>query len=217
GRDTTFTNEIEYFVIQPVIQVQSTAVNALYWRCGNSLNVTVQGLGPTFVPSFSAQGAAAISGGGTQVTLVPTATDKVVLNVSNGGTYIGSKEFGVRPVPPPDIVFASPQGPINLKAGMSAKTPRMQIAAVADENFQQTLPDDAKFRVAEATLTLVSGGLARGSMNVSGGAANLASLLASARKGDLLNVEIKLVQRQNFRGQVEPFPVRNKFYNIPLQ
>ena len=217
GRDTVFTNEIEYFVIQPVIQVQSTAVNALYYRCGNSLNVTVQGLGPTFVPSFSAKGAAAISGGGTQVTLVPTATDKVTLSVSNGGTYIGSKEFGVRPVPAPEIVFATPQGPINLKTGMSAKTPRMQIGALADENFQQTLPDDAKFRVAEATLTLVSGGLARGSINVSGGVANLASLLANARKGDLLNVEIKLVQRQNFRNQVEPFPVRTKFYNIPLQ
>ncbi len=217
GRDTTFTNEVEYFVIQPVIQVQSTSVNALYYRCGNALNVTVQGLGPTFVPSFSAKGAAAISGGGTQVTLVPTSTSTVTLSVSNGGTYIGSKEFGVRPVPQPEIVFASPQGPINMKTGMSSKTPRMQIAAVADENFRQTLPDDAKFRVAEATLTLVSGGLARGSLNVSGGVANLSSLLANARKGDNLNVEIKLVQRQNFRGQVEPFPVRTQYYNIPLQ
>ncbi len=217
GRDTVFTSQVDYFVIQPVIQVQSTSVNALYYQCGNALNVTVQGLGPTFVPSFSAKGAQAIKGGGTQVTLVPTSTSKVTLSVSNGANYIGSKEFGVRPVPPPDIVFATPQGPINMKSGMSSKTPRMQIGAVADENFQQTLPDDAKFRVAQATLTLVSGGLARGSINVSGGAVNLSPVLGNARKGDILNVEIKLVQRQNFRGNVEPFKIRNVFFNIPLQ
>ncbi|XOV92724.1 MAG: gliding motility protein GldM [Bacteroidota bacterium] len=217
GRDTTFSKEVEYFVIQPVIQVQSTAVNALYYRCGNSLNVSVQGLGPTFVPSFSAQGAQAISGGGSQVTLVPTATDKVTLSVSNGGTYIGSKEFGVRPVPAPDIVFATPQGPVDQKTGMSSKTPRIQLGAVAEPNFAQTMPDDKNFRVAEATFTLISGGLARGAITTPGGVVNLSGVLANARKGDILNVEIKLVQRQNFRGQVEPFPIRNKFYNIPLQ
>ena len=215
GRDTTFTKDVEYFVVEPVIQVQSLAVNALYYRCGNSLNVTVQGLGPTFNPGFTAKGADVIKGSGTQVTLVPTATSTVTLNVSNSGSYIGSKEFGVRPIPQPEIVFMGPQGPVSMKSGMSAKSPRMQINAVADQNFAQILPDDAKFRVAQAVVTHVSGGLARRSMTVNN-QVNLSQLIQNGRKGDVLSVEIKVVQRQNFRGQVEEFPIRTKFYNIPL-
>ena len=215
GRDTTFTKDVEYFVVEPVIQVQSLAVNALYYRCGNSLNVTVQGLGPTFNPGFTAKGADVIKGSGTQVTLVPTATSTVTLNVSNSGSYIGSKEFGVRPIPQPEIVFMGPQGPVNMKSGMSAKSPRMQINVVPDQTFAQVLPDDARFIVAQAEVTHVSGGLARRSMTVNN-QVNLSQLIQNGRKGDVLSVEIKVVQRKNFRGQVEQFPIRSRFYNIPL-
>merc|ERR1712023_612134 len=51
GKDTTFTSEIEYFVVKPTIQIQSTAVQALYLRCGNNLDVQVPQLGVAYNPS----------------------------------------------------------------------------------------------------------------------------------------------------------------------
>ena len=45
---------------------------------------------------------------------------------------------------------------------------------------------------------------------------NLGQIAASARKGDQLVIEIKRVQRQNFRKQVEDFRAFNKALVIPL-
>ena len=46
---------------------------------------------------------------------------------------------------------------------------------------------------------------------------NLASIAQNARKGDQIVIEIRKVQRQNFRGNVEDFAKFNKYINISLQ
>ncbi|MEL7006692.1 MAG: GldM family protein, partial [Bacteroidota bacterium] len=153
-----------------------------------------------------------------QVTIVPKRLGKVNLTVSSNGNTIGSREFGVRGIPAPDIVPRTDRGPVDLKTGISAKTPRLYLQAVPDESFVQFLPDDAKFRVAEAEITLVSGGLGRRTIR-QGERINLGPIAAQARKGDQLVIEIKKVQRQNFRGKVEDFPISksNSFINISLK
>lgn len=218
GRDTTFVDEIEYFVVKPTIQIQSQSVQALYFRCGNKLDVQVPQLGVAYNPSFSATNANTYESSTAkgQVTVVPTSPKEVELKVSSSGNYIGSQKFGVRTIPAPTITPVTSQGPVNLKNGMSARTPRMQLAAIPDESFKQFLPDDAKFRVAEAVVTLVSGGIGRGSINT-GADVNLSQVLGNARKGDQLVIEIKKVQRQNFRGEVEDFPNFNRVITIGLQ
>ena len=90
----------------------------------------------------------------------------------------------------------------------------MFLRAIPDESFAQFLPNDAKFRVSEAEVTLVSGGLGRGSIRA-GEKINLRGM--SGRKGDQLVIEIKKVQRQNFRKQVETFPKHQRFINISLK
>jgi gliding motility-associated protein GldM len=214
GNDTTFTDTIEYYVVRPVIQIQSQSVNALYYNCGNALDVQVPALGTSYNPSFTAKGGDAIKGSQTgQVTVVPR-TQKVTLTVSSGGNVIGSREFSVRGIPAPDIKVFTSAGEVNLKEGISARTPELFIRAIPDESFAQFLPNDAKFRVAEAEVTLVSGGLGRGSIRASE-QVNLRGM--SGRKGDQLVIEIKKVQRQNFRKQVEDFQKFQRFINISLK
>ncbi|MFY0607932.1 MAG: gliding motility protein GldM [Cyclobacteriaceae bacterium] len=216
GRDTTFIDQIDYFVVKPTIQIQSTSVNALYLKCGNSLDVQVPQLGVAYNPSFSASNAKTYNGAAKgQVTIVPNAPGKVVLKVSSSGNFIGQREFGVRGIPAPVITTYTDQGEINMKTGIGAKTPRIYIKAVPDASFAEFLPDDAKFRVAEAQITLVSGGIGRKTITV-GETANLAGLTAQARKGDQLSIEIRRVQRQNFRKEVEEFKNFNRFINISL-
>ena len=76
------------------------------------------------------------------------------------------------------------------------------------------MPDDAKFRIAEAEVTLVSGGLGRGSVRT-GEKVNLRGM--NGRKGAQIVIEIKKVQRQNFRKQVEDFKKFQRFINISLK
>lgn len=219
GSDTTFRNEIEYFVVRPVIQIQSQSVNALYLNCGNKLDVQVPALGTSYNPKFTANGADALAGKDRgQVTIVPKRLGKITLTVASGGNTIGSREFGVRGIPAPDIVPRTDRGEVDQKTGISAKTPRLYLQAVPDKSFAEFLPDDAKFKVAQAEITLVSGGLGRNTIR-QGDRINLAAISAQARKGDQLVIEIKKVQRQNFRGQVEDFPISksNSFINISLK
>lgn len=214
GNDTTFIDTVEYYVVRPVIQIQSQSVNALYFNCGNKLDVQVPALGTQYNPSFSAKGGDAIKGSQRgQVTVVPK-SQKVTLTVSSGGNTIGSRDFGVRAIPAPDIKVFTGAGEVNLKDGIDALTPELFLRAVPDESFAQFLPDDAKFRISEAEITLVSGGLGRGTVRA-GEKVNLRGM--KGRKGDQIVIEIKKVQRQNFRKQVEDFKKFQRFINISLK
>ncbi|MEM6734708.1 MAG: gliding motility protein GldM [Bacteroidota bacterium] len=214
GKDTVFTDTIEYFVVQPVIQIQSQSVNALYYNCGNALDVQVPALGNQYNPLFSAKGGDAIKGSQRgQVTVVPKSR-KVILTVSSGGNNIGSREFSVRAIPAPEIKVFTSQGEINYKEGIDATTREIYLRAFPDESFAEFLPNDARFRVSEAEVTLVSGGLGRGSKRT-GETISLAGM--NARKGSTLAIEIKRVQRQNFRKQVEDFNKFQRFINITLK
>ncbi|NQZ76544.1 MAG: gliding motility protein GldM [Ekhidna sp.] len=214
GTDTTFIDTIDYYVVRPVIQIQSQSVNALYYNCGNALDVQVPALGTSYNPNFTAQGGDAIKGSQTgQVTLVPRGK-KLTLTVSSNGNVIGTREFGVRGIPAPDIKVFTSGGEVNMKEGISSREPELFLRAIPDESFAQFLPNDAKFRIAEAEVTLVSGGLGRGSQRT-GEKINLRGM--KGRKGDQLVIEIKKVQRQNFRKQVEDFKKFTRFINLSLK
>ncbi|CAN5462979.1 gliding motility protein GldM [soil metagenome] len=211
GLDTTFVNKIEYIVAKPVIQVQSKSVQALYRNCGNELNVQVPALGAIYNPDFNATGAAVIKGKEKGVvTIIPgEGTTSVKLNVLNGGNLLGFQEFRVRNIPRPEIKFFSRGKEINDKQGESIASLRsLEIKVIADESFKEFLPNDARYRVAEWEITL-----ARGSRpvappkRVTAQDVNLTDLLQKAQPGDRFVVEVKGIQRMNFRDQVENIKV----------
>ncbi|MET4073995.1 gliding motility protein GldM [Hymenobacter sp. UYCo722] len=217
GRDTTFTVKVPYTITKPVMQIQSASVQALYFKCGNKLNVSVPALGAQYKPSFSASGASAIQGAKLgDVTLIPNSRE-VTLNVSSGGNAIGSQTFQVRPIPKPSIEAFAGGRPVNDKQGTPGTAVRsFTLKAIPDAGFATFLPDDAKFRVSRYEVTLVRGKRpAIQTKSISGPTADLSDVVNAYREGDRLYVEVKDVQRQNFQGNVEAVNMSRTF-NIPL-
>jgi gliding motility-associated protein GldM len=217
GRDTTFTVKVPYFVTKPVMQIQSASVQALYFKCGNKLNVSVPALGAQYKPSFSASGASVITGGKVgDVTLVPNSRE-VTLNVSSSGNAIGSQTFQVRPIPKPTIEAYAGARQVNEKQGTPGTALRsLTLRAIPDAGFLTFLPEDARFRVSRYEVTLVRGKRpAMPTKTVNGPTAELSDVVNTYRDGDRLYVEVKDVQRLNFQNNVEPVNVSRTF-NIPL-
>jgi gliding motility-associated protein GldM len=217
GRDTTFTVKVPYTITKPVMQIQSASVQALYFKCGNKLSVSVPALGAQYKPSFSASGASVLPGSKVgDVTLVPNSRE-VTLNVSSDGNAIGSQTFQVRPIPKPTIECYVGGRPVNEKQGTPGTAVRsMTLRAIPDAGFATFLPDDAKFRVSSYEVTLVRGRRpALQPRTINGPTADLSDIVNAYREGDRIYIEVKGVQRQNFQGNVESVNVSKQF-NVPL-
>lgn len=218
GRDTVFRETIEYLVARPVIQVQSAAVSALYLNCGNDLNVLVPALGSEYKPEFRVNNGSAIKlneGGGVRV--VPTSPQDVALTVVNGGNTIGTETFKVRRIPKPDVVVRSGGRDIDLKIGAKATALRaLEVVVEAEEGFKSFLPKDARYMATEYDVILARGDRPVQTLKGSGTSVNLGPLVSQARPGDRLVIDIKKVQRMNFRDQREDVAMGAKVITIPL-
>ncbi len=216
--DTTFTIEEKYVVAKPVISIQAAAVSALYYNCGNELNVQVPALGVDYDPSFTATGADVIAGSEKgKVTIVPN-QGKVALTVKSKGNTIGTETFSVKAVPKPDIAPFINNKPADLKNGVNAPGPRsLELRAIADKDFREFLPKDARYKVTGWVVTLARGKRSIGSEKVTSGQVNLSSLAQKARAGDRYVIEVKQVMRRNFKNQTEDVKgVQSNIFTIPI-
>lgn len=217
--DTTFVIEEEYVVAKPVISIQAAAVSALYFNCGNELNVQVPALGVDYEPSFAANGGDVIPGSEKgKVTIVPN-KGKVALTVKSKGNTIGTKTFRVKTVPKPDIVPFVNNKPADLKNGVNAASgPRgLELRAIADKDFKEFLPNDARYRVTGWVVTLARGKRSIGSKKVTSGKVNLSDLAQKAKAGDRYVIETKQVMRMNFRNKTEEVRgVTGNIFTIPI-
>ncbi|HYG39908.1 MAG TPA: gliding motility protein GldM [Cytophagales bacterium] len=216
----TYDNEITYFVAKPVISIQSAALSALYMDCGNELNVQVPALGASYNPSFSVNGGSHIPGNKKGfVTVVPTERE-VKLSVSSNGNLIETVPFKVKAVPRPEIKAFNGSKEVNLKMGETASSLRsLRLeAVVSDESFKQNLPKDARYRVVEWEVSLAKGSRAKLQRRVNDNSANLSDFAAQAQPGDRLVIEIKKVQRLNFRDKRLDVPISasSSIITIPL-
>ena len=217
-KDSVYMDTITYFVARPVIQVQSAAVQALYLNCGNEMQVNCPQLGTSYKPTFKATGASSIPGAKTGlVTLVPNAKE-VKLNVYNGGNLLGTETFKVRRVPKPEIRLTSRGKAINAKSGESISALRsLDIAAIPDADFKAFLPKDARYRVTGWEVTLARGKRPVGPpQKLSKQKASLGALMQKAKPGDRIVVEVKRVQRMNFRNQTENVSIGTSTFVVPL-
>ena len=217
--DSTYEYVHTYFVAEPVITVQSAAVSALYFNCGNELNIQVPALGTEYNPTFSASGGSAI--GGAQkglVTIVPTDPKGVTISVSSGGNRIGSRTFKVRGIPKPTIEVSDRGKKINMKQGVSAKQLRsISIRAIPDESFKSFLPKDARYRVTEWEIILARGRSAVKTEKVRKQDLSLSSYVTQARPGDRIVIEVKQVVRRNFQDKNERVAgMSGQVFTIPL-
>jgi gliding motility-associated protein GldM len=217
GEDTTFKFDQEYFIARPVIKVQSGNVSALYLNCGNDLQIDVPALGASYDPSFTASGGDVIKGGKVgSITVVPTSAN-VELTVSSGGNRIGVEKFKVRTLPKPEIKIMNGGREIDQKLGGAC--PRsLKAVAVAEQSIKDAVPKDARYKVTEWEVTLARGKRAIGGvMKLTSDEAGLTNQASSAQAGDRLVMEVKGVERLNFRGAREKVNVGNPIFTYPIQ
>ncbi|WP_053406603.1 gliding motility protein GldM [Persicobacter sp. CCB-QB2] len=206
GEAEKFEQEIEYFVAKPVIQIQSASVQALYLNCGNELNVQVPALGSAYQPSFRAKGGKTFAGSKKGIVTVVPNSKAVALTVSSGGNVIGTENFKVRQIPLPTIEIFNMKGKkVNLKNGeSSANMRKVRLQATPDKSFAEFLPNDSKYRIQEAEITLAQGSRPVAKpIKVTNGQADLGAIMGKAKAGMRLVVEVKKVVRKNFRNEIE--------------
>jgi len=217
GGDTTFVKEFEYFVAKPVIQVQSAAISALYLNAGNELNIQVPALGIGYNPTFKAEGATVIPGQGKGlVTLIPVEPE-VKLSVYNNGNLLDTINFRVRSIPRPEIRVTMGGKVINERQGVPVPGPRkLEVRAIADESFKLFLPKDARYRVAEWEVTLARGSRPLQIKKITTQEVNLVDFAALAQAGDRIVIEVKKVERLNYKEEIETVNVGTIVHNIPI-
>ena len=205
----------DYFVLKPTYNIETATLPALYLGCANRLSVVSSGLGALWNPSFTADGGETIAGQSRgKVTIVPSAAT-ITLNVSNSGTLLGKETFRVRRVPRPEVKVFGNGSELDEKRGASASGLRsVDARALADESFKSTNPEDANYRVSEMYVALARGQRKIDDLTLPG-AGSIAKLAAQAQAGDRYYIEIKGVQRKNFKGTVENIPF-SMAKNIPL-
>lgn len=215
--DSTFTSNIEYFVAKPVIQVQSAAVTALYLNAGNELNIHVPALGADYNPKFTAIGAIVIPGHGKGlVTVIPTARE-VKLNVYSNNSLLDTLTFKVRTIPKPSIQVTSGGKPLDERQGIPSPGPRkIEVRAIPDESFKTFLPKDARYRVAQWEVTLARGSRPIKTKKVNSQDVRLNDFATLAQSGDRIVIEVKKVERLNFREEIETVTIGTVIHNIPI-
>jgi len=206
--DTTFTVKGEYIVAKPVIDVKSASVSALYYNCGNDLNIQVPALGANYKPSFSAKGANIINGKDKgAIVVIPNvkgADAKVSITVASEGSTIGVKDFPVRGVPRPQIVAKIGGNYVDQKKGVTAPGPAsITVMAEPDPAFAAALPREARYNITDGEVTLARGKREIQTLPIRNDNVNLASIRSQAQAGDRIIVVIKKARRLNFRDESE--------------
>ena len=218
GGSSTITKEIEYFVAKPVIQVQSAAVSALYLNAGNELVIQVPALGVKYNPTFKAEGASVLPGQEKGlVTIIPHQAE-VKLSVYNNNNLLDTINFKVRTIPKPEIHVTSGGKAINERQGMPAPGPRkLEIKAVPDESFSAFLPKDARYRVAVWEVTLARGSRPIKTKTITNKQEiSLGEFAALAQSGDRIVIEVKKVERLNYKNEIETVNIGTVVHNIPI-
>jgi gliding motility-associated protein GldM len=217
--DTTLTQDVEYFVAQPVIKVTTGNAPTLYRNCGNTVNIEVPTLGTDYNPSFNARGAEVIKGDKPgRVTIIPSER-KVTVNVSNAGTGLGAVAFDVKEIPPPRYIVKDNSGKeVDKKLGVrgSALT-GLRIVPEPDANFKEEVPKDAVYRIRSMEVIQARGASPVNRMTATNEVLDLAAWRASFRPGDRIVVDIKTVTRRTFKGEEEKVEVRNEVLTVPIQ
>lgn len=218
--DKDILGEIEYTVAKPVIRVTTGTAPTLYMGCGNSVNFEVPTLGTNYKPGFSANGAKIVPGSKTGNVIIIPNQRKVIVNVSNAGTPLGSEPFDVKNVPRPRILAKDNNGrDIDLKNGIKAgSVAGLRAIAEADANFKSEVPKDANFRIRNMDVILARGTQRVAQMQLTTEAIDLTPWRSQMRPGDRIMIEPKTVVRMTFEGGTEPVTVTgNDLISIPIQ
>jgi gliding motility-associated protein GldM len=213
-----FSQNIEYFVAQPLIRVTTGNAPTLYMNCGNTVNIEVPTLGTSYNPSFASTGAKIEKGDKPgKVTIIPNQR-KISVGVSNGGMKIGDQGFDVKNVPLPRYVAYVGNTPVDLRNGIKPnQIATLRFVAEPEANFKEEVPKDARYTVKRAEVILGRGTAGVQRMNATNGNPDLRAWTNQARPGDRVVIDIKDVVRRTFLDEEEKVTVTSAgIISIPI-
>ena len=211
GEDSVYTVTQDYYVVKPVIQVQSAAIQNLYRNCGNKLNIAVPALGAEFQPQYEITGGTLSKGNNGKITVVPSAP-RVRVKVKNQGVIIGNLDFKVNRVPAATFITN-----LDPKRGATPiQLSRVRLKAKPSDEFRRLLPHEVNYKLPEIKVYLVKHGRVKKSITISGGnSINLRNKL-NAQTGDILVMEVIQTTRTNYQGRTESAKINNPIITIPI-
>jgi hypothetical protein len=178
-------------------------------NCGNNVTIEVPALGTNYNPSFSSTGAEIRKGDKPgKVTIIPN-TRKIVVNVSNGGTPIGTQPFDVKLIPEPRFVAYVGSTPVDLRQGIKPNQLRsLRIVIEPDENFKEEVPKDARYNIKDLEVTFGSGPVAKGQQKATNGSPDLGAWTNAAKAGDRIVFVVRDAARRTYTDGEEKVPIK---------
>jgi gliding motility-associated protein GldM len=217
-KGTTYTENIEYFVIRPTIRVTTGNAPQLYLNCGNVVNIEVPALGTNYNPSFTAKGAKIVkSDKASRVTIIPSEM-KVQVTVINGGANLGTEPFDVKRIPRPHVTKKDQSGrEVDPKNGVKITgLTQLRISVDPDESFKENVPKDAVYRIRNMEVMIRRGVSYVATKNVNSEIVDVSDWKSVMRPGDVIVCNIKTVIRKTFLGEDDKVDF-NSYEFVPLQ
>lgn len=216
GGDTTYKVTEEYYVVKPVVKVQSDVSTTLYKNCGNALDIQVPALGAEYNPSFSGSGCNIIPGRRGKLIVVPKRT-RIQIGVSSGGMRIDKLQYNTKKLPPPNITIKARGRKVNPISGVTTSAVSgITLTVKADPDIETLLPNDTHYRIRKGTITIARG--SRGVGEVQFTSRNLQEKLRSVKNrlngGERLIFDLQEVERKNFEGNWVPVKLTDPILKV---
>lgn len=208
--EETYTLEEEYFVAKPVIRVTTGNRPTLYRNCGNLVNINVPSLegSSDYNPAYSGRGATITKGSKVGEVIIVPSERECSVTVTNGGMTIGTETFSVKNIPKPRYVSRSGSAEINLKDGLrAAALASIRVTADPDPNFKEEVPQDATYRIRRVDVSLVRGTAPVAQQSFTNENVEIGAWRSQARPGDFILIDIRQVERRNYKGEAERISV----------
>lgn len=208
-----FTNKVD-------VHIQSNQKpESLYLKCGNDIRFSLAAsMNPDELTYKITGGKLLIKNGFDKITIIPTHA-KVTLDIFYRGEFIKQEVFGVQMIPKPKIRIRY------FHKSLKSFPKKIIIDAIADADFKDRLPYDARYRVSDFSVTLVRNREAivrdlftRDIAPTDEAIKKYTEMIrAEPNENWRLIVEVKGVQRMNFQNEIENVSIAAEIFNLPFE
>ncbi|WP_375563324.1 GldM family protein [Bernardetia sp. OM2101] len=208
-----FTNKVD-------VHIQSNQkFQALYLKCGNDISFSLaKSMNSDELTYKITGGKLLIEKNFDKIIIIPNSA-KVTLDIFYRGKFIKQQIFGVQMIPKPKIRIRY------FHKSLKSFPKKILIDVIADTDFKDQLPEDARYRVSDFSVTLVRNkevivsDLFTEEITPTEEAISHYTKMIQAEPNEnwRLFVEVKRVQRMNFQNQVENVSVGIEIFNLPFE
>ena len=182
----------------------------LFLNCENPLIAPPQPRNGQLPVHFTATGGTVRLDAESRKLLIAPFASTVTLWAYRGPSLLFQHTFKAIPPPLPILECYCSLRPVFTTGGRELYT--CSIKAVPTQEFAQTLNDDARYRVSKSQVTLLrNGNPIHSPIIINWQSVDISELRKLAKAGDQLKIDVNLIERQNFCGDIETVPLQKHY------